>query len=602
MADYYSILKKTVSGLPSNTPETRRAVYAKARAAIDRQLRAINPPPSEDTIARQMGQLEQAISQIDEEYAAQVKQTSFIERQPAPASPQLSVTRPAPTVASSTIASPQARPAQVPTQASTPVQGGTRPVSSGTVPHRPVAQSAQTVAPMARPAGTGASGSVSAQVSGQLPGGTAKVVRPVVTSARTTTVASPQGQPAGTQPAIPPQTRGPVGQGRPVQAPSSPAYDSSLDELDNFDRSAGGRAKVRQRASVLDEKPSRGGSFSGLLIGLVLILAMAGGGYAFWRSGALDSILGGNGTNQEAAVKPAEPETPSETAPADNANQPREVVPQEPKENVRLGQDGETVAGEPLDEDPGSTPLGNDTGVAGDTAEQTAPAEPVQQPGEVRPVEDPNAAPATDSAASETAPAAPNDTSETKPVEVGIPAIAQKAYLYEEGTSGAGATRDNAAIVWSLAKESPAEGLPPESVIRGQLDVPGRGLAMQLSIKRNVDEALPASHIIELVFSAPEDFSGGNVDNIARFVMKSNEQARGEGLVAVPAKIDTGYFLIALNNLEQAEETNRKLLLDSDWIDIPLGYTSGRRALVTLEKGALGEKVFRDAFADWDKR
>ena len=84
--------------------------------------------------------------------------------------------------------------------------------------------------------------------------------------------------------------------------------------------------------------------------------------------------------------------------------------------------------------------------------------------------------------------------------------------------------------------------------------------------------------------------------------MKSNEQARGEGLVAVPAKIDTGYFLIALNNLEQAEETNRKLLLDSEWIDIPLGYTSGRRALVTLEKGAIGDKVFNDAFADWDKR
>jgi hypothetical protein len=70
----------------------------------------------------------------------------------------------------------------------------------------------------------------------------------------------------------------------------------------------------------------------------------------------------------------------------------------------------------------------------------------------------------------------------------------------------------------------------------------------------------------------------------------------------VPVKIDTGYFLIALNNLETATATNKRLLIDSSWIDIPLGYTTGRRALVTLEKGAIGDKVFRDAFADWDKR
>ncbi len=44
--------------------------------------------------------------------------------------------------------------------------------------------------------------------------------------------------------------------------------------------------------------------------------------------------------------------------------------------------------------------------------------------------------------------------------------------------------------------------------------------------------------------------------------MKANEQARGEGLVAVPVKIDAGYFLIALNNLEQAAATNKRLLLE----------------------------------------
>ena len=181
-------------------------------------------------------------------------------------------------------------------------------------------------------------------------------------------------------------------------------------------------------------------------------------------------------------------------------------------------------------------------------------------------------------------------------------AIAQKAYLYEEGASGAGATRDNAAVIWSLDQQPPADGLPPEPVIRAGWKCRAAACCMDVIIKRNIDEALSASHIIELVFQAPPDFTGGSIDTVARFVMKANEQARGEGLVAVPVKIDTGYFLIALNNLEQATATNKRLLVNSSWIDIPLGYTTGRRALVTLEKGAIGDKVFRDAFADWDKR
>jgi hypothetical protein len=197
--------------------------------------------------------------------------------------------------------------------------------------------------------------------------------------------------------------------------------------------------------------------------------------------------------------------------------------------------------------------------------------------------------------------AAPDDSGNAAQPSGLAPAGAQKAFLYEEGVTGSSASRDNAAIIWSLGQEVIVGGAS-EAVIKGQLDVPGRSLSMNLLIKRNHDESLPASHIIELVFQLPKDFSGGNVSEVSRFVMKSSEQGRGEGLIAVPAKISDGNFLIALNNLEQALVTNNKLLLESTWIDVPLGYTTGRRALVTLEKGEQGDKIFRQAFADWDKR
>ena len=165
-----------------------------------------------------------------------------------------------------------------------------------------------------------------------------------------------------------------------TQAATSPAYDSSLDELDNLDRAQGGRAKVRQRASVLEERSSRSGRFAGIAIGLLVVLAMAGGGYALWRADVLNSLLGRDSTRQ-VSQEPAQtaPAAPEPTA--DNGTQPREVVPQESKENVRLGQDGQTVEGEPLDEDPGSTPLPNDNETATQASPPEAPAsvsEPAQ--------------------------------------------------------------------------------------------------------------------------------------------------------------------------------------------------------------------------------
>ena len=67
MADYYSILDKTISRLPENTVANRSLVFAKAREAIERQLRGLTPLPSEDAIARQMLSLENAISKIEVE-------------------------------------------------------------------------------------------------------------------------------------------------------------------------------------------------------------------------------------------------------------------------------------------------------------------------------------------------------------------------------------------------------------------------------------------------------------------------------------------------------------------------------------------------------
>ena len=110
---------------------------------------------------------------------------------------------------------------------------------------------------------------------------------------------------------------------------------------------------------------------------------------------------------------------------------------------------------------------------------------------------------------------------------------------------------------------------------------------------------MPASHIIELVFSLPDDFEGGGIESVVRMSMKRNEQDQGQPLIGVPAAITDYFHMIALNALPEAENTNIQLLKNMDWIDIPLVYGNGRRALLTFEKGPDGEAVFNQVLREW---
>lgn len=169
----------------------------------------------------------------------------------------------------------------------------------------------------------------------------------------------------------------------------------------------------------------------------------------------------------------------------------------------------------------------------------------------------------------------------------------QVAYLYEDSTENAVASRTKTSIVWTLAQEAPSVGAPVEAVVKGRLVIPEKSISMTVLLKRNTNSDLPASHIIEL------NFDGDDIDNMPRFIMKATEQAIGSGLIAVTAKLANGQFLIALNDLSMAVKKNTELLLNSDWIDIPLLRANGHRILLTLKKGAIGDKIFRAAFEDW---
>ena len=83
MADYYTLLARAVAGLPISTPETRRAIYERARAALLGQLRISDPPADEADIERESQSLDAAISRIENDLAAKAATVAA----PAPPKP-----------------------------------------------------------------------------------------------------------------------------------------------------------------------------------------------------------------------------------------------------------------------------------------------------------------------------------------------------------------------------------------------------------------------------------------------------------------------------------------------------------------------------------
>jgi hypothetical protein len=182
---------------------------------------------------------------------------------------------------------------------------------------------------------------------------------------------------------------------------------------------------------------------------------------------------------------------------------------------------------------------------------------------------------------------------------ISAPAPAQKVVLYEEDPSDPNGKRFVGSAIWRTETVTAGPGQSPELAVRADVEVPERKLAMTWSLRRNTDKGLPASHTVEILFKLPADFPAGEISNVPGILMKAAEQTRGVPLSGLAVKVTNGYFLIGLSSVEADKERNLQLLKDRAWFDIPVVYSNNRRAILALEKGTPGERVFAEAFKVW---
>ena len=190
---------------------------------------------------------------------------------------------------------------------------------------------------------------------------------------------------------------------------------------------------------------------------------------------------------------------------------------------------------------------------------------------------------------------------DTAPSNANAPAasVAQKVVLYDEDANDPQGKRYVGSALWRTETVSPGPGLAPELAIRADVEIPERRLRMTWSLRRNTDKALPASHTIEIMFTLPADFAEGGIGNVPGVLIKQNEQARGAPLSGLAVKVTNGYFLIGLSAVDVDVARNIQLLKERDWFDIPVVYTSGKRAILAIEKGTPGARAFEEAFRAW---
>ena len=177
----------------------------------------------------------------------------------------------------------------------------------------------------------------------------------------------------------------------------------------------------------------------------------------------------------------------------------------------------------------------------------------------------------------------------------------QRVAFYEEDQGEPAGRQYRGTVVWHTDNVAPSPGLTPHMAIRADIEIPDRHISVRWSLRSNDDEALQASHTIELTFKLPPDDPHGGISGIPGVLMKTTESTPGDQLVGIGVKAAPNLFLISLATAEADMARNVGLLKERPWFDIPVAFEDGRRAIIAVEKGPPGERAFAEAFAAWEQ-
>ncbi|RDE08263.1 hypothetical protein [Pelagibacterium lacus] len=354
------------------------------------------------------------------------------------------------------------------------------------------------------------------------------------------------------------------------EAQGSPAQERSDEDAAPIASDAG--MEPEDDAEARDDR-SGGGPGALTIFLLISVLLLVGGGaagYWAWQQGYIDlnSVFAQGDTpptTEVAATDLPSEATPAETpgtVPAPSATNTTPEVPVAPGEV-----DGSALpGGEPVATE---TPATN-TGQPEASFEDRLPAEADE-------------------------PLDPANGATEQPAVVALGQGLQSLLLEEQPSGMTGAVPYSGSVEWSRGTDE--LGNP---TIVANASIPARNLDVEVLIRRNGDANLPASHLMEVKFDVAESFIGGSIANLPGVLLKDEELVQGQPLTGASARIVGNSFLFALSSASEIDvQNNIGLLTDRGWMDLAMVYGTGRRAIMTLEKGEEGSEIFNDVLDAW---
>ncbi len=138
--------------------------------------------------------------------------------------------------------------------------------------------------------------------------------------------------------------------------------------------------------------------------------------------------------------------------------------------------------------------------------------------------------------------------------------------------------------VWSIIPA--VAGQPSTLGVRIDIDIPEQKMHATVTIRKNADASLPATHTIDLrtTFADGAEIKGIKDMDLPR--LRKDDAPSGDPVSGVRVKINDSYFLVGLTRSDADAAHNLDLLATHDWLDFPLLLNDDRIAKLTFEKGA----------------
>jgi hypothetical protein len=577
MADYHSLLMRAIANLPNaGTSATRGAIYERARKALLDQLRSLRPPLPESDISREENALDAAIAEIEERYGSQepAPPPSSTPPPPVAAKPEATPAKaapPPPPPKFATVQRPTAPPApgpaaataRSPSQTGVPGQPGAANAAVPAAAQRPAPPLPERSQPLGSPpqaptpvAGRPAAGASTAASPARSQLAAAMANQPP-SGSRTGRAAPPVGAKGGKDEGLPgvaaldpgravrpSRADDPEGSGAPPVVAArrdEPVQWAEAPEVAaEFDRpgmASRPEAEIQRPVAPGAEiaKPKRLLWIAAALV-LGIVLAVAGAAILMRQK------------PQDLAIKP-----PVET---------QQPAPPEPSAKI-----AERVQTTPPA--PAAPPTPATAPQAGQpSAQGAAPAIPA--PG----------APATPAA-----PAAP------------APSAGRAAMLIASADNPQKPAVSLGSTVWSLIP--PAPNQPATVGVKAEADIPDLKMHATMTLRKNTDPTLQATHTIDLKFAFAEGAPITGFKDVGLPQMRKEDSTAAEALTSVKVKISDTYFLIALAKGEADIARNLDLMQTRSWFDFPLLLNDDRIAKIVFQKSPEGQAMLEKAFEAW---